>query len=197
MSRPHPVLWLLVAWAISPSSAAAQHPPSACVEPRADLFGDPLPPGTLAHLGTIRLRPGAAPGHLLFTPDSKELICFAGGYGTANALVRYDVASGRELQRIELLDSRVLTTTMTAEGRGLAVVLLVPGERNYYLWEFTDPKSHVPRPNSPLEPNTSYDDTRFAISPDGRWIASAGRNSGQAGTPIEVRPGVPIADCST
>src|SRR5207247_1329086 len=108
--------------------------------------------------------------------------------GSADALVYYEVASGKEVRRVELLDSRVLAATMTADGRGLAVVLLVPTERNYYLWEFTDPKSSVPRPKGPLRPNISSEDPQFTISPDGRSVASAGRNSDQAERLLEVRP---------
>ena len=191
MSSSDRVLRLLLAVviaAINATPAESQPPMPAQAKPPVDLFGDPLPPGTLARMGTIRWRPGATPGHLLFSADGKELTCFAGGYGSANALVRYDMASGQELRRVELLDSRVLAAAMTADGRGLAVVLLVPGEKNYYLWEFTDPKSSVPRPKTPLQSNTSNDDIRIAISPDGRWVASAGRNSGEEERAVEVRP---------
>src|SRR5262249_7787002 len=49
---------------------------------RVDRFGDPLPPGALARLGTMRLRhngPGASPifgpgPSLSFTPDGKSLL---------------------------------------------------------------------------------------------------------------------------
>src|SRR5260370_38007740 len=95
------VLWLLLAVVISSINAApTRSQPPAQTMPPLDLFGDPLPPGTLARMGTIRLRPGGTPGHLLFSPDSKQLICFAAGYGATNALVHYDVASGKEVRRV-------------------------------------------------------------------------------------------------
>src|SRR6267142_2951602 len=101
MYGPHRVCWPLVALVISLSSAAPAEPQQslpAQAKPPVDLFGDPLPPGTLARMGTIRLRPGAPPAHLVFSPDSNQLYCFAGGHGSADALVQYDVASGTELR---------------------------------------------------------------------------------------------------
>src|SRR5438132_647202 len=105
MSARHQVICLLLPVLIASSDAAVENsvaqskqPEPAQAKPLVDLFGDPLPPGTLARMGTIRLRPGATPGHLLFSADSKQLICFAGGHGSADALVCYEVASGKELR---------------------------------------------------------------------------------------------------
>ena len=162
--------------------------PVAAQSPRLDQYGDPLPEGTLARFGTIRLRPGAAPQYLAFTPDSKKVVCCCGGYGSGNALAYYDVATGKELRRVQLLDSRALAFTMLAGGRGLALIQLVPGEDKFYLWEFTDPKSVVPRPKSPLQPRISHDQTVYAISPDGRWLATGGRPSGGKEKPVQVWP---------
>ena len=69
----------------SAAALAAQQP-----QPGKDLHGDLLPPGTLARMGTHRLRPGATAHHLLFSSDGKQLICFA-GYNPNRVLISCDV----------------------------------------------------------------------------------------------------------
>src|SRR5260370_25459303 len=156
--------------------------------PRLDRYGDPLPDGALARVGWIELRRGAATTDLAFTPDSKQIICCSAGYGSGNSLTYYDVATGKELRRVELLDSRALAFTVLRDGRGLALIRLVPGEDKFYLWEFTDPKSRGPRPRGGLQPYTSFDQTLFAVSPDGSWLASGGGPSGKKEDAVRVWP---------
>src|SRR5262245_23408573 len=64
----------------------------------ADQYGDPLPPGALARLGSVRLRHGGAVQFITFLPGGKLLT--AGQEGTARL---WDVATGKETHRFALL----------------------------------------------------------------------------------------------
>lgn len=90
------------AWSTGdPPLAALQPPPpdrQAALAPAAqlkapapgrDLFGDPLPEGAAARLGTVELRHGPFGSSVQFTPDGKHLISLGGGW-----IRRWDLATG-------------------------------------------------------------------------------------------------------
>src|SRR5438477_1652306 len=60
--------------------------------PRVDHYGDPLPDGAIARLGTLRFRPG---GRCFLHPDGKKLLTSDG-----SRLHVWDLASGRLLRTI-------------------------------------------------------------------------------------------------
>jgi WD40 repeat protein len=62
---------------------------------RADLHGDPLPPGALARLGTLRMRHGAPISFVAFTPDRKALLTAS----PDNSIRLWDMKTGKELRR--------------------------------------------------------------------------------------------------
>ncbi|HET6572100.1 MAG TPA: hypothetical protein VFG68_00735, partial [Fimbriiglobus sp.] len=85
---------LALAGALLASSVTRGGPPEAAPAPRQlDRYGDPLPRGAVARLGTTRLRhPGLT--NWVFLPDGKTIVT-AGRDG----LVRYwDIATGRQLR---------------------------------------------------------------------------------------------------
>ena len=65
---PRPILLLTVCLALLPGQVARSQPPAAQGQKappakkaaRTDRYGDPLPPGALARIGTVRFRQPAA-----------------------------------------------------------------------------------------------------------------------------------------
>jgi WD40 repeat protein len=64
-----------------------------------DLYGDPLPSGAVARLGTVRLRTtDGGPRYVAFSPDGKTVVSpSAAGW----SLDVWDTADGRLLRRLE------------------------------------------------------------------------------------------------
>jgi WD40 repeat protein len=70
-------------------------PPQAKVQAPADSYGDALPAGALARLGTTRLRHGADVTFVAFGPEGKTLLTA----GQDNTVRLWDLADGKELRR--------------------------------------------------------------------------------------------------
>src|SRR5205823_8353701 len=86
------ILFLLLA--LSPPVAAAQSGPG----PRLDVYGDPLPPGAIARLGTTRLHHSGQILALAFSPDESKLFS-AGGDKTVRV---WSTSDGRLLLRFDV-----------------------------------------------------------------------------------------------
>jgi WD40 repeat protein len=87
------VVLLVGAIALGPAvSPACAEPPAA----RTDLLGDPLPPGALARIGTLRFRHAGAVISASYAPDGKSI---AGG-GRDGTVLIWDVQTGKQLLRI-------------------------------------------------------------------------------------------------
>jgi WD40 repeat protein len=79
-------------------------PPAPGTEAHAgkDLYGDPLPPGALARMGTVRLRHHDTVHYLAFSPVGPILA--SGSYD--GALRLWDPRTGRQLRRLDVPNSR-------------------------------------------------------------------------------------------
>ena len=88
----------------------AQLPP-----PRLDLFGDPLPPGAVARLGTMRLRYAAC---MAFSPDGKIVAT-----AQHHAVHLWDAATGKHLRRLSAPSSSgwAFTVAFSPDGQKVAV----------------------------------------------------------------------------
>src|SRR5439155_10894045 len=65
-------------------------------KPRTDFYGDPLPPGALARMGTLQLRHEEA--QVAFARDGKTLVSF----GNDRKLRFWDLATGKQTRQIML-----------------------------------------------------------------------------------------------
>jgi WD40 repeat protein len=81
----------LVAALLIPQLLAAQ-------EPKLDAYGDPLPTGAIARLGTVRWRHGQGTIFVSFLPDGKRLLTI----GIDETVRQWDVATGKELKQFQL-----------------------------------------------------------------------------------------------
>src|SRR5262249_31634593 len=72
--------------------APAAPPPQVQNQPRLDRHGDPLPPGAVARLGTVRFRVAAEVQTLAFAPDGKTL-----AVASYAGLSLFDTASGKRV----------------------------------------------------------------------------------------------------
>jgi WD40 repeat protein len=97
---------------------------------RPDCFGDPLPPGAVARVGTIRWWSGPASGGcpLVYTPDGKCLVSCDDG----KAVRFLDAATGKELRRLEP-PGDVFSFALAPDGKTLVTAAARRG--GLRLWE--------------------------------------------------------------
>jgi WD40 repeat protein len=98
-SKLKAALFATCAFAISSVGAPQTATPPA-EAPRVDLYGDPLPPGAIARMGSVRWRATGGVTALAFSPDGDALITG----GDENTVAIWDLDTGREIDRIGRAD---------------------------------------------------------------------------------------------
>jgi RNA polymerase sigma factor (sigma-70 family) len=127
--------------------------------PLTDHYGDPLPKGAVARLGTERFRQGLATTGLAFAPDGKVLAS-TGRYGSGSLCV-WDVATGRALRRL-VAPEFVSGVAFSPDGKWL-----VTGGTSLKLRDATTGKEL-----RNLERPAGVDIYGPVFSPDGQTVAS-------------------------
>ena len=98
---------------------------------RKDRYGDPLPPGAIARLGTLRFRQRRLTS-VVFTRDGKTAIA---GYGDG-FIIYWDVATGREIRRLPEQGGYIGALAISHDGKTLAC----ENCGRVYLWEVASGK---------------------------------------------------------
>lgn len=142
---------------------------------RVDLYGDPLPQGAVARLGTIRYRHNGWYKRVAFLPDNATFIV-----GTPNNTVRlWDAASGRPVREIALGDATLQAFCLSHDGELLVVVASVLDrqtreyEMRLKVWELASWNERASF--GWVEPLLEASKT-VALAPDGTLVATGTRN---------------------
>ncbi len=107
----------------TPKSTAGQRvhqpPPAAAKSPRTDRYGDPLPEGAMARLGTVHFRHGRNVHSVAFSDDGQTLLS-----GSFDGTVRlWDRDTGKELRRFaELLPYGIVRVAFSPDGKTAAAL---------------------------------------------------------------------------
>jgi RNA polymerase sigma factor (sigma-70 family) len=131
--------------------------------PRTDCYGDPLPPGAIARLGTVRWRHENGVGAAIFTPDGKTLIS-----GAKQSVRLWNAASGQAAGKLTGDLQWVWGLTVSGDGKTLAA----GGAPGINLWD---------RATGQLLRGWHAHNfwvARLVFSPDDKVLASVGDDSG-------------------
>jgi RNA polymerase sigma factor (sigma-70 family) len=172
------VLLLLTGLGVTAAGVAlngAPVPPPREVPPQAevprdreplDRFGDPLPRGALARLGTVRFRLSGWVEAVLFTPDGRQLLANDGG----RAPTSWEVRTGRPLRRFPSLGvEHTACIALSPDGRTLATANRWQ-RAEVRLWDVATGRLLHQLPAPAEQGNTVVS---LAFTPDGRTLVGA------------------------
>jgi WD40 repeat protein len=168
----------------TPAVAKTHQPEPATTEKqspaRTDRYGDPLPPGALARLGTVRFRPGEPIAHIAFSPDGKLLATATQNMEVNANLVSvslWDRATGKRLRQISVGKKPPFALAFAPNGK----ILATQDERGeIHLWDVGAGKElrRIAAGGIVFEtgrgPGGQIRGIGFVFSPDGKTLAGRG-----------------------
>jgi RNA polymerase sigma factor (sigma-70 family) len=164
----------------SPEQKTQTPKPASVKAAPTDLYGDPLPAGAIARLGTLRFRHGGGLEDVLFLPDGRRLIS-AGD----NSIELWDVQTGRRLRKIEWSGPRyrVAGIDLSPDGKLLALQFLFQGKTRF--WDLASGGEVHPFGDAP-------DAGRLAFSTDGELLAKLAPGNQKTISIWDIRKGKKI-----
>ena len=143
---------------------------------RNDVYGDPLPPGAVARVGSMRRWRGrnnyGSP--LVFTPDGKKVVFCENG----QAIRFLNTATGQDVRRIcpnrDVVNSKDQMTTFALAPDGKTLITAGLWNPKLRLWDVGTGKELRQLPGASNGTNT------VAFSSDGKMFAAAGSAEGKA-----------------
>jgi WD40 repeat protein len=139
-----------------------------------DPYGDPIPEGAKARLGTARLRGGYGTTPTAITPDGRFLV---GGAGTGG-VGYYDPATGKQTRTVRIEGAFGTPVAFSADGRRA----VNPGYDNAIVWD-TESGKVLAKVNRP----SPGGDNGVSLSADGKRLAVGGtRREKEKGTTAVV-----------
>ncbi len=132
---------------------------------RTDVYGDPLPPGAVARLGTSRLRYPARLLHLHFADKGRAIEAFY----RDGTLVRFDAPTGRRLDDQQLVKNVGWSTEQTEFNADWSRLLALQNGNLRVVERDTGRNLFEQLGDNPLQ--KPYENA--ALSPDGRTVAAS------------------------
>ena len=131
---------------------------------RLDLFGDSLPPGAVARLGSARFRT-SAPHLLAYSADSKTLFV-----GNQQAITLFDAITGRPLRRLGVEPETVCFSTAVSPDGKLAAIGEMDRNPSAVVFEISTGRQLCGLPRS-----DDFSTKVAGFSPDGSLLATSAR----------------------
>jgi RNA polymerase sigma factor (sigma-70 family) len=131
---------------------------------REDRYGDPLPEGALARLGTVRFRHDGWVSDVAISPDGETLAAAAD-----QAISLWDPATGKRRRRLSVPGTWFRCLAYSPDGRTLAAG---GGDNQIYLWDPT--RSKVVRRLQGHQPRNAWDGVHRVVFCKGARLISSG-----------------------